>query len=303
MSDAFSNLHPILNFIFFLAVISVTVLTLHPSVLGLSLLCAFFYAVILYGFGTAIKRLFLFSFPIMLLTALINPLFNHYGVTTFFYLPNGNPVTAESTVYGLMSGLMISAVIMWFFCVSKVMTSDKYICILGAFAPKGALVLSMALKFIPDFELRRKMIRDAGRIVGRRKGDGIRDLSILTTWALESSLDITDSMEARGYGSGRRTSYSAYRLKKRDVSATIYMLVFGAVTTYSACAGAFYASYNPVIKITFTLSEWKQLSGFCAFAAFCLLPVFSYIGEYAALKRVPAENVDGKESLRLWEIS
>ena len=303
MSDAFSNLHPVLNFIFFLAVISVTVLTLHPLVPGLSLLCAFFYAVILYGFGAAIKRLFFFAFPIMLITALVNPLFNHYGVTTYFYLPNGNPVTAESMVYGLMSGLMISAVIMWFFCLSKVMTSDKYICILGAFAPKGALVLSMALKFIPDFELRRTMIRDAGRCVGRHRGNGIRDLSVLTTWALENSIDISDSMEARGYGSTKRTSYSPYRLKKRDVSAIIYMLAFGVVTAYSTFNGAFYASYNPVIKIAFNPPVWRQVLGFCAFAAFCLLPVLSYTGECVALKRVSAEGVDGKEYLRLWEIS
>jgi energy-coupling factor transport system permease protein len=40
-------------------------------------------------------------------TAWLNPLFNHAGVTLLFYLPGGNPVTLESMVYGLAAATML----------------------------------------------------------------------------------------------------------------------------------------------------------------------------------------------------
>ena len=76
--------------------------------------------------------------PAILLTALINPIFNHEGVTILGYLPSGNPVTQESVIYGICAALMIVSVICHFSCYNEVMTSDKFIYIFGKisnFAP------------------------------------------------------------------------------------------------------------------------------------------------------------------------
>lgn len=39
--------------------------------------------------------------PFLLFMAVMNPVFNHQGVTILFYLNNGNPITKESILYGV----------------------------------------------------------------------------------------------------------------------------------------------------------------------------------------------------------
>lgn len=86
-----------------------------------------------------------------LLVAVTNPLFSHNGVTPLFYL-NGNPVTLEAFVYGAAIAVMVVGVMLWCRCYSAVMTSDKFLYLFGRAIPKLALVLSMALRFIPMFK-------------------------------------------------------------------------------------------------------------------------------------------------------
>ena len=76
--------------------------------------------------------MFLFGMlPVCLLAAAANPLFSHAGATMLFYLKDGNPVTLESIVYGLASGLMLAGVISWFSVFHEVMTSDKFMFLFG----------------------------------------------------------------------------------------------------------------------------------------------------------------------------
>ena len=51
-------------------------------------------------------------------------------------------------------------------------------------------------------------------------------LSILVTWILEDSIDTADSMNARGYGLNGRTSFSIYRLDKRDKIILLIIVLF-----------------------------------------------------------------------------
>ena len=44
------------------------------------------------------------ALPVLLLAALVNPAFNHAGVTILIYLPSGNPLTLESILYGRGGG-------------------------------------------------------------------------------------------------------------------------------------------------------------------------------------------------------
>ena len=65
--------------------------------------------------------------PVFLISAAVNPLFNHQGITLILYLKNGNPLTLESILYGLAAGVMLVSVLNWFSCYQVVMTSDKFI--------------------------------------------------------------------------------------------------------------------------------------------------------------------------------
>ena len=84
--------------------------------------------------------------------ALLNPMFNHYGVTMLYYVKSsGNWITLEALVYGVVLGAVMFVVIQWFSCYNTVMTSDKFIYLFGRIIPALSLVLPMALQFVPRF--------------------------------------------------------------------------------------------------------------------------------------------------------
>ena len=280
MKDSFSGYHPLTNFIYFFTVIFITVFSMHPAVLCVSCLGAFVYSAVLSGVLKTVKNTLCFALPVALLTAVINPLFNHYGVTVLFFLPSGNPVTLESTMFGLSAGLMMAAAVLWFICLSRVFTSDKYICLIGRVAPHVALLISMILRFIPMFDRRRKKIKNARQCIGRGKHDGIGNFSILTTWALENNSVVADSMLSRGYGTGRRTFFSVYAIKKRDVVAYLYMAVTAGFFVGGLWDGMFKAAYDPVINISFDMSA---IPGLLCFLFFCLYPVL--VAVYGKVRR------------------
>ena len=98
MKDTFSSFHPAVNFIYFLAVIVFSMFFMHPIFLCISLICSIAYSVYLNG-AKALKFNLLFMLPMLLLFAVMNPVFNHEGATILIYI-NDNPITLESIVYG-----------------------------------------------------------------------------------------------------------------------------------------------------------------------------------------------------------
>ena len=140
MNDAFSHLHPAASFVFFAAVITLTMLYMHPVLLIISLTAAAGYV---WHFGKTL----IYLVPFLLFMSALNALFNHAGVTPLFYLSNGNAVTKESLTFGFYASVMFSAVILWFECFNVVMTSDKLLCLFGRLSPSVSLLLSMALRW------------------------------------------------------------------------------------------------------------------------------------------------------------
>lgn len=256
---------------------------LHPVLLGISLVSSVAYSIYLNG-RKAVK-FNLAMLPVLLLFAVVNPLFNHAGVTILFYL-NDNPITMESIAYGVASATMFVTVILWFSCYNAVMSSDKFIYLFGRIIPALSLVLSMVLRLVPKFKAQMKVISNAQKCVGRDATNGnwidkmrnaLKMISILTTWALENAIDTADSMKSRGYGLKGRTSFSNYRFDSRDtlaaaaLSGLILIVLFGALTGQNSIL------YFPAIVM-------EPVSGlsilvYISYAAFCLLPLIVNIWE------------------------
>lgn len=128
MIDTFSLYHPFINFFYFCVVLLFSMFNQHPVFLGISYAGAFSYAVLLNGWKKTAKQSFLFTLPCLTIIALMNPLFNHYGVTMLYYVESsGNWITLESLVYGIVLGAVMFVVIQWFSCYNKIMTTDKFI--------------------------------------------------------------------------------------------------------------------------------------------------------------------------------
>ncbi|MDR2132003.1 MAG: energy-coupling factor transporter transmembrane protein EcfT [Clostridiales Family XIII bacterium] len=255
MRDAFSSYNPIINLIHFASAMLFSMFFMHPVCLALSFLCAFAYYAYLNG-KKALRTGGLFMLPMLLVTALVNPAFNHEGVTILLYLRDGNPLTLESIVYGIAAALMLISIVSWFGCCGKVMTSDKLVYLFGGLIPALSLVLSMALRFVPRFKSQIKVISDAQKCVGRdvsngnvllRARHGIRIVSIMVTWALENAIETADSMKCRGYGLPGRTAFSVFRFDRRDFMALLFMLACDAYIVAGALAGGLYFRYFPSV--------------------------------------------------------
>ncbi len=303
--DAFSQCHPMLNFFYFAAVLIFTMFNQHPVFLAISFFGAESYAVWLNGAKKTLKMNLLFTLPGILIIALINPVFNHYGVTPLVYLErSGNAVTLEALVYGLVSGCVMFTVIEWFSCYHRVMTSDKFIYLFGRVIPAMSLMLSMALRFVPRLAAQLRVIRNAQKCSGRDISNagfikklkyGADILSILVTWALENAIETANAMKSRGYGLPGRTAFSIYRLTKRDRLLGLLMLSLFVVCTCGCARGAAFASYQPVILLAgfavgareapVECSRALSVLTFAAFACFCLTPLILGIAQEQGLKR------------------
>jgi len=252
--DNFSSYHPIINLIYFLGVISFSMFFMHPAFLGISIICAMVYSFYLKG-REAIKFNLLYMIPTLLVVAIINPIFNHGGVTILLYI-NKNPLTLEAIIYGIASGIMLISVLIWFSCYNVIMTSDKFMYIFGRIIPSTSLIISMVLRFVPRFKRQIKVISDGQKSIGKditngnvfeRASHGIKILSILTTWALENSIETADSMKARGYGLKGRTSFSLYKFTKRDKIVLRVLLVLIGIVMVGAFYGENSIYYFPSI--------------------------------------------------------
>ncbi len=109
----------------------------HPVFICISYAGALSYSVFLLGrLKRTLRQSFLFTLPSLLIVALLNPLFNHYGVTMLYYVESsGNWITLDALVYGVVLGAVMFVVIQWFSCYNKVMTSDKFIYLFGKLIP------------------------------------------------------------------------------------------------------------------------------------------------------------------------
>ena len=101
MKDEFSRFHPLVNLIFYLVVLGLTMFQMQLGLVLISIFSALAYYFCLKG-REGVKYLLIVSF-VFFVSSFINPLFSHRGGTLLFYLFTGNPVTLESIIYGIVS--------------------------------------------------------------------------------------------------------------------------------------------------------------------------------------------------------
>jgi energy-coupling factor transport system permease protein len=295
MKDTFSLMHPIVNFIFFAFVILFSMFILNPVCLGISLACAFANALYLNG-KKAVRLSLLYLLPMIILIIFINPVFNHAGVTILGYFPWNNPLTLESITYGVVTAVLLSAVVLWFSCFNTVMTSDKFVYLFGKIIPSLSLVLSMALRFVPKFVSQFNRVRNAQKCIGRDISDGsiisrlkhtVKIVSIMISWALENAIETADSMKSRGHGLKGRTSFSIYRFDKRDIITLIYIITIGILLSVLTLSGSIKFRYFPSMQGDL-LSAYSIIS-YLLYASLMSVPLFINVKEGVKWKRIQSK--------------
>ncbi|MDE6412736.1 MAG: energy-coupling factor transporter transmembrane protein EcfT [Eubacterium sp.] len=277
--DTFSSYHPFVNFLYFCFVLGFSMFLMHPVCLAVSLFCAVFYHGRLNGkksLGFMIK----FALPMLLLTAIINSAFNHRGTAVLCYLPTGNPLTLESVLYGISAGVMLVSVLLWFGCFNAVMSSDKLIYLFGKVIPSLSLLISMILRFVPNFKKQFESIKEAQTGIGRDLSNGsllqrlknvLNCFSIMVTWSLENAIDTADSMKSRGYGLKGRTAFSNYKFADKDTYCLIWLSFCAVYLLSGIVSGNLYWRYFPSIKGV-TLEPFT-ISFLIVYLAMCITPI------------------------------
>lgn len=284
--DNFSSYHPLVNFIYFFSVIVFSMFLMHPILVSISLIGSCIYAFYLKG-KKAVRFTVVYMLPIVILMAFINPLVSHDGNTVIFYI-NGNVVTVEALIYGIISAVMFISILIWFSSYNVIMTSDKFTYLFGKVIPSTSLIITMILRFVPRFKKQIKVISEGQKAIGRSVKDGnifdrinhgINIISILTTWVLENSIDTADSMKARGYGLRGRSSFNYYKFTKRDgrILAVILVLIGVVITALVKGYGriifypdiiinkvdffsiVFYVSYSVLVLVPFIVDMMEEL--------------------------------------------
>lgn len=214
-----NKLHPLSLFIFFAAIIIITVLSQTPFVLIISFVFALT-AQCFYNTKSKAKTL-IHDLLLFLIISLINPIFSHNGKTILFFL-NDNQITLEAFLYGANSALMIVAVICWCSVYSKLMGADKTIYLTQKIMPKTGTVLALAVGFVPKLKRKYVTLREIAVTTGKYDESLLGKcrlhlalFSALITRSLEDSIITADSMRARGFGDCSKT-YSTYRFKTAD---------------------------------------------------------------------------------------
>ncbi|MEI3611570.1 energy-coupling factor transporter transmembrane component T [Pseudogracilibacillus sp. SO30301A] len=262
---SFASFHPIVIFVYYVAVIILTMFMMHPFILGLSL----FGSLVLFALMNPIRvfwRDICFYALFFLLIAITNPIFVHKGETILFFL-NDNPVTLEAIIYGFAVATMLVAVIFWSKSYNDIITSDKFIYLFGKIVPKLSLIISIALRFIPLFKEQIKKVNQTQKTLGLytsksisdRVLSGIRLFNSLITWALENSIQQADAMKAQGYGLKGRTNFSLFYWYVRDIiMLTFILLIFGSIMFLYVKDSNHFTYYPIITKIPLSIQNICQ---------------------------------------------
>lgn len=267
---SFNNLHPLPAFVWLMSAALITMFINNPFYLCISLVFSLAYLRMLTNAKELLKSAS-FSLVVIVAAAVINPLISHRGETPFLFI-NNNPITKEAVIYGIGTGLMLSAVIIWFKCFNIVVTSDKLTLIIGKPFPKIAVIISVAMRFVPLFISKGKQIRTSQKSLGIYQytslGNKIRGelsvISILITWAFENSVETSIMMQAKGYGLKKRTFYNRFRFRKVDFAVLLINILFCSIVICSEALGITEFLYYPSIKISVNICSYIIFTAFMA---------------------------------------
>src|SRR5579872_119443 len=178
-----------------------------------------------------IRNLLIAVAGIAAFAVLLNFVSAHLGTTVIFSLPVtipgiGGPYTLEALVFGVTGGVTIAAAVLAAAPFSLMLKSHEVMDALPASLARTGTVIAASMNLVPTVATSFAEVTEAQRLRGWRPR-GPRSWAevvvpvVLTS--VEGSIQLAESMEARGFGSGLRTSLSREAMHRDD-----WLLVGGA---------------------------------------------------------------------------
>ena len=144
----------------------------------------------------------------------------------------GGAVTAESIVQAFIQGLQFAVIVVCFGAANSLASPYRLLRCLPAVLYETGVALTVALAFTPELIQSIALVHQARRMRGiPTKGfRGLRGIAVpVLESALDRSLQLATSMDARGYG---RRSPAASASRRLATSATVLGLLLAAVGLY-----------------------------------------------------------------------
>lgn len=224
----FTASHPAIIFLYLIGAFAGTILFRHPVFLGISLFSGCILTVCLRGKKALLPNL------LCLLAGLLWSLwygsFHHFGATILSYTRIGNAITLESILYAGMTGLQITAVLIWLSILHEMVTTDMVVYLFGRISPGLGLFISRLFRMLPRTGRQAEKMREARSGIGAdnsaadRIRSRLKEWAMLFTWTSENLIEAGDSMHSRGYGAGERTAYALYRFDNRDRGTVLVLM-------------------------------------------------------------------------------
>jgi energy-coupling factor transport system permease protein len=177
--------------------------------------------------GVGLRRIRGVLAGVLLISAfavLLNFVSAHLGSTVLFQLPDqipalGGPYTLEALAFGATGGLTIAAAILAATPFSLLLASHEVMDALPAALSRTGAAIAASLNLVPTVAASFVQVTEAQRLRGWRPRGPRSWAEIVVPVVLtsvEGSIQLAESMEARGFGSGPRTSVKPVRLQRSD---------------------------------------------------------------------------------------
>jgi energy-coupling factor transport system permease protein len=259
-------LHPITWVVWTVAVAAIASMTQNPLYLTILL------GIVTLQYLSASKRrahsqgwdvLLRDALGLALLIVPFNALNAHGGSHVLFSLPDswpiiGGNITLEAILWGVATALGLLVLVVLFAGFSLQVSQAQVLRLTPAFLYEAGLIVSIALTFIPQMILSAQEIREAQLIRGhrmRRARDTLPLVTALLTTGLERSLQLAESMEARGFGN----------VKPLPPARDVLYKVLSLLALSGILGGAFAATYLE----SWRWAGWSMLA-LCALALIAL---------------------------------
>jgi energy-coupling factor transport system permease protein len=203
---------------------------------------------------------------ILVFSILFNLLMVHIGRTVLFRLPAniwliGGPFTLEAIIYGAMNALVLITLLAVFLAFNALVPASELISIMPRALSNVSIVILIAVSYVPETLKQLQRIREAQALRGHRLR-GLRDwqpiLIPLLVGGLERSLNLAETMVARGYG---ETTGEQLPLRIRIVLALCLFALFGGwlLSFWNASAGVALILLGAVLAAAVYITQGRQV--------------------------------------------
>lgn len=275
---AFSKLHPVTIFLYFISLFFVSASFNSPMIVVLTFIFIIILRIGTDGFVKVLKQTLL-SVPLVLFCALINMLINHRGVTPFLYI-NDKPITVEAAANGFFTGIMLVSLVMLFSYYNVMMPQHKFLYLFSKAAPVTALMISMTVRYIPlCMRIYSETMNSANVILRKEKGFFKKIqfykyvfLSCVTK-SLEYTIGASLAMQSKGYGVAKRSNAVIFKFKTDDFVIIIVNVLLDTLLMFFLISGRYkFQYYN-------RMSEINPDMGLAIFAVLYFIPLFIQVLE------------------------